>query len=94
MDALLRMRLGHCSGSKWRWASGIGSAVGISGNLGVTDRARHEQGPDGSFKSHTKTLHGFAGGVDVAGRRVALQDIILGWFVFRDVAISCMFSCL
>lgn len=48
-------------------ASGIGSAVGVSGNLGVTHRERHEQKVDGSFKSHAETLRGFAGGVDVAG---------------------------
>ena len=68
-------------------ASGIGSAVGISGNLGVTDRVRHEQGPDGSFKSHTETLHGFAGGVDVAGRRLVVADILLGSCVCRDAVL-------
>ncbi|CAE6935242.1 unnamed protein product [Symbiodinium sp. CCMP2592] len=48
-------------------ASGIGSAVGVSGNLGRTERVRHEQKPDGSYKLHSETVHGFAGGVDVAG---------------------------
>lgn len=48
-------------------ASGLGSAVGVSGNIGVTDRARHEQKPDGGYTSHTEKVHGFAGGVDIAG---------------------------
>ena len=48
-------------------ACGLGSAVGVSGNIGVTERSRHEQKVDGSYTSHAEKVHGFAGGVDIAG---------------------------
>ena len=50
------------------FVSGVASAVGISGNLGRTQRSQHVQRSDGGFKQKEETLHGFAGGVDVCGQ--------------------------
>lgn len=52
-------------------ASGLGSAVGVSGNIGVTERSRHEQKPDGSYSIRMDSVWGFAGGVDVCGADVS-----------------------
>ena len=50
------------------FVSGLASAVGISGNLGETQRSQHVQRSDGGFKQKEETLNGFAGGVDVCGQ--------------------------
>ncbi|CAE7903075.1 unnamed protein product, partial [Symbiodinium necroappetens] len=55
------------SGNPSALLSGLGSAVGISGNIGVTERAHLVQRPDGSYSQHMEAVHGFAGGVDVVG---------------------------
>ncbi|CAE7539975.1 unnamed protein product, partial [Symbiodinium sp. CCMP2456] len=55
------------SGNPSALLSGLGSAVGISGNIGVTERAHLAQRPDGSYSQHAEAVHGFAGGVDVVG---------------------------
>ncbi|CAE7833257.1 unnamed protein product [Symbiodinium sp. CCMP2592] len=64
------MRLGTAlaaSGNPSALLSGLGSVVGISGNVGVTQRSHLVERMDGSYSQHAEALHGFAGGVDVVG---------------------------
>ena len=46
--------------------------MGISGNLGETQRSHHVQRSDGSFKQQEETVRGFAGGVDVCGQDLSV----------------------
>ena len=55
--------------------SGVASAVGISGNLGETQRSHHVQRSDGSFKQQEETVRGFAGGVDVCGQDLSVVTV-------------------